>query len=70
MELTTLIPLLITIFVIFFVIMRYVSGARAWNLIAILCLIALTFYFEESVVMIIALVTTILWLIVDTFFTK
>jgi hypothetical protein len=70
MELTTLIPLLLAMFTMFFIVMRYVSKARFWNFLAIGSIIAITTYFESIVIMVITLLIAIIWLVIDTFYTE
>lgn len=68
MTIDVLIPLLIFLSVCFFIVMRYYTRARIWNLFAVLGLIGLMVYFT-SVVIIVMFSFVILWLGYDTFYT-
>lgn len=68
MTIDVLIPLLIFLAVCFFIVMRYYTRARIWNLFAVLGLIGLMVYFT-SVVIIVMFSFVILWLGYDTFYT-
>jgi len=70
MELSTLLVLLIALFVMFFFVMRVITKARVWNIFAVVSIMALIPIFIENITFILGLVTVMLWAVYDTFFTQ